>query len=209
MGTLGVTMGLQALQGIQSYNSQKQQAANQISYLNAEGQAALTRMNYSLQNMEMQRQAAFTNTVNSMMEANKQGTNLVSSVQAAVNEAGDSRGGRRLVRDSESSLDNALTNLQSQYQQQSNEIDQNKWLTWQDTNFTLDNINSTKVAMPSLSATILNTAASMMGTYSAFKGIQANKQAAGITNGSTTDFTIPRLNLTGNTVGSRSYTFRE
>ena len=209
MGTMGVTLGLQALQGIQSYNSQKQQAANQISYLNAEGQAALTRMNYSLQNLEMQRQAAFTNTVDSMMQATQQGTKLVSSVQAAVNEAGDSRGARRLARDSESSLDNALTSLQSQYQQQSDTIDQNKWLIWQDTNFTLDNINSTKVSMPSITSTTLNTASSMMGTYSAFNGIQANKQAAGITNGSTTAFTIPRLNLTGSTVGSRSYTFRE
>ncbi len=209
MGTMAATMGLQALQGIQSYQAQKQQAANQISYLNAQGAAALTRMNYSLQNLEMQRQSAFSNTVDSMMATTKQGTKLVSSVQAAVNEAGDSRGGRRLTRDTQSSLDNALTNLRSQYQEQSNEIDQNKWLTWQDTNFTLDNINSTKVSMPSLSATILNTAANMMGTYSMFKGVKANQQAAGVSNASTTEFTIPRLNLTGGVTGSKSYLFKE
>lgn len=207
MGTFGAAMGLQALAGLSSYESQKQNAANQIAYLNAEGNAALTSMNYSLQNLELQRQQAYDNTVQALMSAQKQGVQQVSAVQAAVNEAGDSRGGRRLVNDTQGLLDQAMTNLKGQYEDTSNTIDQNKWLTWENTNMTLKNINNVQVSMPSIMSTMLSTGSQMLGTYSAFKGIDSMRKAAGISTGGTTPFTmeIPRLNLSGIKIGSSTY----
>ena len=211
MGAYGAGLGLQALSGIVSYEGQKQNAENQLDYLKAEGQSAITSMNYSLQNLEMQRQQAFDNTVNALTSTQKQGIQQVSAVQAAVNEAGDSRGGRRLSRDTSGALDTALTAIRGQYEDQSNAIDQNKWLTWENTNLTLDNINNTKVQMPSIASTILNTGSQMLGTYSAFQNTQALHKAAGISSGGgggNTAFSmvIPRLSLTGSRIGTDTYT---
>lgn len=210
MGTYGAALGIQALSGIASYKSQQQNAENQLNYLRSEGQAAITSMNYSLQNLEMQRQQAFDNTVKALTATQKQGIQQVSAVQAAVNEAGNSRGGNRLARDTQGQLDSALTAVRGQYTSQSNEIDQNKWLTWENTNMTLNNINQTQVQMPSILSTILSTGSQMLGTYTAKTNTDALRQAAGISSGTggNTPFSmiIPRLSLTGDRIGTDTYT---
>lgn len=159
-----VTTGLGIIGQVMGYNAQAKQAK-------AQGKAAITQMNYSFQNYEMERQDAFDSAVNDIINTRLQAQTANAAVDNAVNERlGSGNTASLLKRSVRGDEARRVASIQSNYQQKSNEIDLNKESQLISTKSYIANIKT-----PSKTALALGIASNALGAYTA--GKEAETQA--------------------------------
>lgn len=140
----------------------------------------ITSMNYSLQNLQMERQDAFEASVEDLMKVRKQGGRQQASVSAAVNEGmmGGGRTANAINRAALSDTADAAKSVVSNYQRKSNEIDLNREATLLSTKNAINNIK--EVEKPSLLSTLFSLGTAYIGARNAQENIQAMRVKAGV-----------------------------
>lgn len=136
---LAALYGLNFLSGVRS-NRRAENAQIEANKKTARGY--MQQMNYSFQNMEIQRQSLFASAVDDLTKTRIQANKQVASVLASVGE--DNPGGGRtadaLVRSVKGMKGRALDSIVSNYKIKSNELDLNKEATLISTKNAIDSI---------------------------------------------------------------------
>lgn len=136
---LAALYGLNFLSGVFS-NRRAENAQIEANKRTARGY--LQQMNYSFQNMEIQRQSLFASAVDDLTKTRMQASRQVSSVLASIGE--DNPGGGRtaeaLIRNVKGMKGRALDSIVANYKIKSNEIDLNKEATLISTKNAIDSI---------------------------------------------------------------------
>lgn len=160
---LAALYGLNFLSGVFS-NRAAENAQIEANKKTARGY--LQQMNYSFQNMEIQRQSLFASAVDDLTKTRMQANRQVSSVLASIGEdnSGGGRTAEALVRSVKGMKGRALDSIVANYKIKSNEIDLNKEATLISTKNAIDSIPA--VTRKSLGSYLMDAA----NTYIAAKG---------------------------------------
>lgn len=176
---LAALYGLNFLSGVFS-NRAAENAQIEANKKTARGY--LQQMNYSFQNMEIQRQSLFASAVDDLTKTRMQANRQVSSVLASIGEdnSGGGRTAEALVRSVKGLKGRALDSIVANYKIKSNEIDLNKEATLISTKNAIDSIPA--VTRKSLGSYLMDAA----NTYIAAKGaIDARNKGKGDTKSGT------------------------
>lgn len=173
-GVLAALYGLNFLSGVFS-NKAAENAQIEANKKTARGY--LQQMNYSFQNMEIQRQSLFASAIDDLTKTRMQANKQVSSVLASVGE--DNPGGGRtadaLVRSVKGMKSRALDSIVANYKIKSNEIDLNKEATLISTKNAIDSIPA--VTRKSWGSYLMDAANTYIAAKGALSSREDNKEA--------------------------------
>ena len=192
MGAVGAVASMMVQTYSQNRSLIKQGEANRKT-----AQSYVRSMNYSLQNLERQRQDAFEATVDEMEKVNLQGQRMASGVNNAVNEGmmGGGRTAGLLKRNAQADVTRTINSIQANYTKKRNEIDVNKEATVLDTKNAISSIQD--VQKPSLLGTLFNLGAAYVGGLEAAEQIKLIQQKAGVGVSTPSQSTSNPLSLSG------------
>lgn len=146
-----------------NYLGQKAQYEQAQAQIDAQGKAAITKMNYAFQNYEQERIDAFDNAVAEITKVRQNAQQLNSGVKAAVAENASGRTANLIVRAVEGDTARAVGSVKDNYVRKSNEIDLNKEATLKSTADYIKNLNASAPKMPSRFANFMTSAVSIIG----------------------------------------------
>ena len=146
-----------------NYLGQKAQYEQAQAQIDAQGKAAITKMNYAFQNYEQERIDAFDNAVAEITKVRQNAQQLNSGVKAAVAENASGRTANLIVRNVEGDTARAVGSVKDKYVRKSNEIDLNKEATLKSTTDYINNLNASAPKMPSRFANFMTSAVSIIG----------------------------------------------
>ena len=146
-----------------NYLGQKAQYEQAQAQIDAQGKAAITKMNYAFQNYEQERIDAFDNAVAEITKVRQNAQQLNSGVKAAVAENASGRTANLIVRAVEGDTARAVGSVKDNYLRKSNEIDLNKEATLKSTADYIKNLNASAPKMPSRFANFMTSAVSIIG----------------------------------------------
>lgn len=155
--------------------------------LEAQGRAArqtsknmIMAMNYSLQNLEQERQDAFDATVADLQNIKLNGNRLNAQVAAAVNEGmvGGGRTANLLKRATQAEMERTISQSKDNYRRRSNEIDLNKEASVLNTRMSISSL--AKVQKPSFLSTLVNIGTSYLSGLQTAEAIKAMRTKAGV-----------------------------
>ena len=150
-----------------NYLGQKAQYEQAQAQIDAQGKAAITKMNYAFQNYEQERIDAFDNAVAEITKVRQNAQQLNSGVKAAVAENASGRTANLIVRAVEGDTARAVGSVKDNYVRKSNEIDLNKEATLKSTADYIKNLNASAPKMPSRFANFLSTSVSVLSNTTA------------------------------------------
>ena len=146
-----------------NYLGQKAQYKQAQAQIDAQGRAAITKMNYAFQDYEQERVDAFDSAVAEITKVRQNAQQLNSSVKAAVAENASGRTANLIVRNVEGDTARAIGSVKDNYARKSNEIDLNKEATLKSTTDYINNLNASAPKMPSRFANFMTSAVSVIG----------------------------------------------
>ena len=148
-----------------NYVGQKAMAAQAQAQMNAQSTAAITQMNYALQDYEMERTDAFDAAVAELDKVSLNAMQVNSGVEAAVNETMSGRTARLLIKDAEADTARTKASIRDNYDRKANEVDLNKERTLLSTKDYINNLNASAPKMPSRFSNFLSTAGVALDAY--------------------------------------------
>ena len=169
-----------ALQIGGDFLGQKAQAKAAQAQMDAQAKAAVTQMNYAFQNYEQERTDAFDAAVSEIEKIRLQSMQLNSQVKNAVNEKQEGRTARAIIRSTEGDTARAVSSVQSNFKQQSNEIDLNKEAVLKSTRNTLLSINASAPKMPSAFSNLLSYGGIALGNFTATQNLKNDVLSKGM-----------------------------
>lgn len=146
-----------------NYLGQKAQYEQAQAQIDAQGRAAITKMNYAFQNYEQERVDAFDSAVAEITKVRQNAQQLNSGVKAAVAENASGRTANLIVRNVEGDTARSIGSVKDNYARKSNEIDLNKEATLKSTTDYINNLNASAPKMPSRFANFMTSAVSVIG----------------------------------------------
>ena len=146
-----------------NYLGQKAQYEQAQAQIDAQGRAAITKMNYAFQNYEQERVDAFDSAVAEITKVRQNAQQLNSGVKAAVAENASGRTANLIVRAVEGDTARAIGSVKDNYARKSNEVDLNKEATLKSTTDYINNLNASAPKMPSRFANFMTSAVSVIG----------------------------------------------
>lgn len=160
--------------------NRSQVAALQAQY-DAQRKAAITQMNYQLQNYEQNRTDAFDSAINELVQIRSQQQKLNGSVKAAIAENISGRTADMIERNAEGDVARVYASVQDNYDRKSNEIDLNKEATLRNTKAYVNNIGATAQAnTPSKATPWINALAQTLGAYTTVEKQKASYIGQGL-----------------------------
>lgn len=180
LAVAGVSTGL-SIAG--DYMSQRGMASSAQAAMNAQAKAAITEMNWNIQDLEQQRTDAFDSAVSEISNIRLNSMQLNSGVKAAVSETMSGRTANLIVRGAEGDTARAVSSVQDNYARKSNEVDLNRERQVVSTHQYLENLNASAPKMPSRFANFMNTAATAVGNYTMAQNISNQQKIIGGTKG--------------------------
>lgn len=194
LAVAGVSTGL-SIAG--DYMSQRGMASSAQAAMNAQAKAAITEMNWNIQDLEQQRVDAFDTAVAEISNVRLNSMQLNSGVKAAVNETMSGRTANLIVRGTEGDTARAVSSIQDNYDRKSNEIDLNRERQVVSTHQYLENLNASAPKMPSRFANFMNSAATAVGNYTMAQNISNQQKILGGTKGTGGDFDLANYAVIG------------
>lgn len=186
MAAAGISTGL-SVAG--DYMSQRAQAKSAQAAMDAQAKAAITEMNWNIQDLEQQRTDAFDQAVAEISNTRLNSLQLNSGVKAAVSETMTGRTANMIVRSAEGDTARAVSSIQDNYSRKSNEIDLNRERQVKSTQQYLQNLNDSATKMPSRFTNFLSAAATGLSNYTQARNIMnTQKVNGGYKNGITKAF---------------------
>lgn len=178
-----VAMGIAALSSISKQQSRKKELQAQIDANNQTARGLLQSMNYTFQNYETQRRAAFAAQIDSMTKDRMNAHRQEASVKAAVNEelAGGGRTANLINRSVRADESRVASQSKANYETRMNEIDLNKEAALISTRNAINSIPS--VETPSYFTQAMEMFSDYMQTYNALQGIGSMRKKAGVEGG--------------------------
>ena len=183
MCTVALNYGISALSSLSKQKAQRAEIQNQIDANNQTARGLLQSMNYTFQNYETQRRAAFANQIDAMTKDRMNAHGQEASVKAAVNEelAGGGRTANLINRNVRADESRVASQSQANYQNKMNEIDLNKEATLISTRNAINSIPS--VETPSYLTQGMEMFSDFMQTYNTLQGIKSMRKKAGVEGG--------------------------
>ena len=178
-----VAMGIAALSAISKQKARKKELQAQIDANNQTARGLLQSMNYTFQNYETQRRAAFAAQIDAMTKDRMNAHRQEASVKAAVNEemAGGGRTANLINRSVRADESRVASQAQANYQTKMNEIDLNKEAALISTRNAINSIPS--VETPSYFTQAMEMFSDYLNTYNALQGIGSMRKKAGVEGG--------------------------
>ena len=176
-------MGIAALSAISKQKARKTELQAQIDANNQTARGLLQSMNYTFQNYETQRRAAFAAQIDAMTKDRMNAHRQEASVKAAVNEemAGGGRTANLINRSVRADESRVASQAQANYQTKMNEIDLNKEAALISTRNAINSIPS--VETPSYFTQAMEMFSDYLNTYNALQGISSMRKKAGVEGG--------------------------
>ena len=173
----GVLSALYALNFLSGVSSNKKAEKAQIEANKKTARGYMQQMNYSFQNMEIQRQSLFASAIEDLTKTRMQANKQVSSVLASVGEdmPGGGRTAEALVRSVKGMKSRALDSIIANYKIKSNEVDLNKEATLISTKNAIDSIPA--VTRKSFGSYALDAANTYIAAKGALSALKSNKDA--------------------------------
>lgn len=183
MCTVALSYGLSALSSLSKQKASRAEIQNQIDANNRTARGLLQSMNYTFQNYEIQRRAAFAAQVDAMTKDRMNAHRQEASVKATVNEelAGGGRTANLINRNIRADESRVASASQTNYQSKMNEIDLNKEATLISTRNAINSIPS--VETPSYLTQGMEMFSDFMKTYNTLQGIKSMRKKAGVEGG--------------------------
>ena len=178
-----VAMGIAALSAVSKQKARKKELQAQIDANNQTARGLLQSMNYTFQNYETQRRAAFATQIDAMTKDRMNAHRQEASVKAAVNEemAGGGRTANLINRSVRADESRVASQAQANYQTKMNEIDLNKEAALISTRNAINSIPS--VETPSYFTQAMEMFSDYLNTYNALQGIGSMRKKAGVEGG--------------------------
>ena len=178
-----VAMGIAALSAISKQKARKKELQAQIDANNQTARGLLQSMNYTFQNYETQRRAAFAAQIDAMTKDRMNAHRQEASVKAAVNEemTGGGRTANLINRSVRADESRVASQAQANYQTKMNEIDLNKEASLISTRNAINSIPS--VETPSYFTQAMEMFSDYLNTYNALQGISSMRNKAGVEGG--------------------------
>lgn len=178
-----VAMGIAALSAVSKQKARKKELQAQIDANNQTARGLLQSMNYTFQNYETQRRAAFAAQIDAMTKDRMNAHRQEASVKAAVNEelAGGGRTANLINRSVRADESRVASQSQANYQTKMNEIDLNKEAALISTRNAINSIPS--VETPSYFTQAMEMFSDYLNTYNALQGIGSMRKKAGVEGG--------------------------
>lgn len=183
MCTTALSYGISALSTLSKQKASRAEIQNQIDANNRTARGLLQSMNYTFQNYETQRRAAFAAQVDAMTKDRMNAHRQEASVKATVNEelAGGGRTANLINRNIRADESRVASASQANYQSKMNEIDLNKEATLISTRNAINSIPS--VETPSYLTQGMEMFSDFMKTYTTLQGIKSMRKKAGVEGG--------------------------
>ena len=178
-----VAMGIAALSAVSKQKARKKELQAQIDANNQTARGLLQSMNYTFQNYETQRRAAFAAQIDAMTKDRMNAHRQEASVKAAVNEemVGGGRTANLINRSVRADESRVSSQAQANYQTKMNEIDLNKEAALISTRNAINSIPS--VETPSYFTQAMEMFSDYLNTYNALQGIGSMRKKAGVEGG--------------------------
>jgi hypothetical protein len=176
-------MGIAALSAVSKQKARKKELQAQIDANNQTARGLLQSMNYTFQNYETQRRAAFAAQIDAMTKDRMNAHRQEASVKASVNEelAGGGRTANLINRSIRADESRVASQSQANYQTKMNEIDLNKEAALISTRNAINSIPS--VETPSYFTQAMEMFSDYLNTYNALQGISSMRKKAGVEGG--------------------------
>lgn len=183
MCTVALSYGISALSSLSNQKASRAEIQNQIDANNQTARGLLQSMNYTFQNYETQRRAAFAAQIDAMTKDRMNAHRQEASVKAAVNEelAGGGRTANLINRSVRADESRVASQAQANYQNKMNEIDLNKEAALISTRNAINSIPS--VETPSYLTQGVEMFSDFMQTYNTLQGIKSMRKKAGVEGG--------------------------
>lgn len=183
MCTVALSYGISALSSLSKQKASRAEIQNQIDANNQTARGLLQSMNYTFQNYETQRRAAFAAQIDAMTKDRMNAHRQEASVKAAVNEelAGGGRTANLTNRSVRADESRVALQAQANYQNKMNEIDINKEAALISTRNAINSIPS--VETPSYLTQGMEMFSDFMQTYNTLQGIKSMRKKAGVEGG--------------------------
>lgn len=183
MCTVALSYGISALSSLSKQKARRAEIQNQIDANNQTARGLLQSMNYTFQNYEIQRRAAFAAQIDAMTKDRMNAHRQEASVKAAVNEelAGGGRTANLINRSVRADESRVASQSQANYQTKMNEIDLNKEAALISTRNAINSIPS--VETPSYLTQGMEMFSDFMQTYNTLQGIKSMRKKAGVEGG--------------------------
>lgn len=183
MCTVALSYGISALSSLSKQKARRAEIQNQIDANNQTARGLLQSMNYTFQNYETQRRAAFVAQIDAMTKDRMNAHRQEASVKAAVNEelAGGGRTANLINRSVRADESRVASQAQANYQNKMNEIDLNKEAALISTRNAINSIPS--VETPSYLTQGMEMFSDFMQTYNTLQGIKSMRKKAGVEGG--------------------------
>ena len=183
MCTVALSYGISALSSVSKQKARSAEIQNQIDANNQTARGLLQSMNYTFQNYEAQRRAAFAAQIDAMTKDRMNAHRQEASVKAAVNEemAGGGRTANLINRSVRADESRVASQAQANYQNKMNEIDLNKEAALISTRNAINSIPS--VETPSYLTQGMEMFSDFMQTYNTLQGIKSMRKKAGVEGG--------------------------
>lgn len=180
MCTPALSLGLSAVNAFGGAKAKHDQIQDQINANYRTAYGILQSMNYSFQNLEQERQAAFASQVEDMTKVRMNAHQQEGSVRAAVNEElmGGGRTADMINRSVRADESRVASQAQANYQRKMNEIDLNKEATLINAQNQIKSIPD--VQTPSYLSTLMDTASDFLQTYNTLQNINSMRLKAGV-----------------------------
>jgi hypothetical protein len=154
---------------IMDYNSQ-------VDTANAQSKQAVTQMNLSFQNYEIERQDSFDSAVDEIAKTRMSANANQGTVNTAIGEQmGQGRTATLLMRNAKSKEAIAVSDIKDSYQRKSNEIDLNKESTFRSTQSYLSQIKR-----PSVAGLVVGIGSTVTGAVNQGKNAQTDAETKGV-----------------------------
>lgn len=183
MCTVALSYGVSALSSLSKQKASRAEIQNQIDANNQTARGLLQSMNYTFQNYETQRRAAFAAQIDAMTKDRMNAHRQEASVNAAVNEemAGGGRTANLINRSIRADESRDASQAQANYQTKMNEIDLNKEAALISTRNAINSIPS--VETPSYLTQGTEMFSDFMQTYNTLQNINSMRKKAGVEGG--------------------------
>lgn len=183
MCTVALSYGISALSSLSKQKASRAEIQNQIDANNQTARGLIQSMNYTFQNYETQRRAAFATQIDAMTKDRMNAHRQEASVKAAVNEelAGGGRTANLINRSVRADESRVASQSQANYQSKMNEIDLNKEAALISTRNAINSISS--VETPSYLTQGMEMFSDFMQTYNTLQGIKSMRKKAGVEGG--------------------------
>lgn len=178
-----VAMGIAALSAVSKQQARKKELQAQIDTNNLTARGLLQSMNYTFQNYETQRRAAFAAQIDAMTKDRMNAHRQEASVKVAVNEemAGGGRTANLINRSVRADESRVASQAQANYQTKMNEIDLNKEAALISARNAINSIPS--VETPSYFTQAMEMFSDYLNTYNALQNIGSMRKKAGVEGG--------------------------